>query len=381
MVYANERIRQHQNEQDLLNGYTSEWSRFWTQCCYLQLPFNGLDSVLQTLSRQRNINAPEEEPVPSGMGKRLLVSIWNKSIFSSIRVELLDEALGLVNKERCNEKINSSQFIAVKESYVNLCLNTRDKLQLYIDHFEKAYIDSTRSFYLRQAGSYLLEHGREEYIKYAYTKLNEEEQRASKYLEPVSQKKLQNCCLDVLVRPFKETISSECQYLSSYSKTEGHRLLFLVACREPGGTVQMLLDLEQQMFKSGHLHIMENANNINQDPEKFVNLLVFIFHRFSQLVNETFNGNPRFLAARDEAFKKVVNDIDVFTLDIPSSRGATTRLPELRCPELLADYFDKLLRKTRLRKRLTSDEIDSRLKDALLILKYIQNKDVLYGLL
>ena len=51
-------------------------------------------------------------------------------------------------------------------------------------------------------------------------------------------------------------------------------------------------------------------------------------------------------------------------------------MPAFRCPELLADYCDMLLRKTPLSKRLTSDEVDSRLKDVLLVLKYVQNRDV-----
>lgn len=37
--------------------------------------------------------------------------------------------------------------------------------------------------------------------------------------------------------------------------------------------------------------------------------------------------------------------------------------PESKCPELLANYCDMLLRKTPLSKRLTADEIESKLKD------------------
>lgn len=37
--------------------------------------------------------------------------------------------------------------------------------------------------------------------------------------------------------------------------------------------------------------------------------------------------------------------------------------PESKCPELLANYCDMLLRKTPLSKRLTSDQIESKLRD------------------
>jgi cullin-5 len=67
-------------------------------------------------------------------------------------------------------------------------------------------------------------------------------------------------------------------------------------------------------------------------------------------------------------------------------------VPESKCPELLANYCDLLLRKTPLSKRLTPEETDNRLKDVVivslsinhycaylfqrLVLKYVQNKDV-----
>ena len=37
--------------------------------------------------------------------------------------------------------------------------------------------------------------------------------------------------------------------------------------------------------------------------------------------------------------------------------------PESRCPELLANYCDLLLRKSSINKKLTSSEIEERLKD------------------
>ena len=37
--------------------------------------------------------------------------------------------------------------------------------------------------------------------------------------------------------------------------------------------------------------------------------------------------------------------------------------PESKCPELLANYCDMLLRKTPLSKKLTSEEVEKKLKD------------------
>ena len=98
----------------------------------------------------------------------------------------------------------------------------------------------------------------------------------------------------------------------------------------------------------------------------------------------TFRDDPRFLTSRDKAFKRVVNDTSIFRLELPGRTGGAAALasshkpaqPESKCPELLANYCDMLLRKTPLSKKLTSDEVEAKLKDVLLVLKYVQNKDV-----
>jgi len=44
-------------------------------------------------------------------------------------------------------------------------------------------------------------------------------------------------------------------------------------------------------------------------------------------------------------------------------RMAMKTLPESKCPELLANYCDMLLRKTALSKKLTSEEVERKLRE------------------
>lgn len=46
--------------------------------------------------------------------------------------------------------------------------------------------------------------------------------------------------------------------------------------------------------------------------------LLSLFNQFSQLVKEAFDDDPRFLTARDKAYKHVVNDTSVFRLELPT---------------------------------------------------------------
>ena len=51
-----------------------------------------------------------------------------------------------------------------------------------------------------------------------------------------------------------------------------------------------------------------------------------LFKRFSLLVTEAFRDDPRFLTSRDKAFKSVVNDTNIFRLELPGRQiGATQK--------------------------------------------------------
>lgn len=176
------------------------------------------------------------------------------------------------------------------------------------------------------------------------------------------------------------TLLSECSPLIKSGETERLNLMFRLLDRVgPEGIDSMLNDLENHIISSGLNDMIASAEVITQDSEKYVERLLELFTTFSKLVKDSFNDDPRFLTARDKAFKTVVNDTSVFKLELSTSlnaRGTKAITAESRCPELLANYCDMLLRKTPLSKKLTSDQIEARLRDVLLVLKYISNKDV-----
>ena len=72
---------------------------------------------------------------------------------------------------------------------MNLCSDTENKLKIYQEHFERAYIDATAQFYAVHAHQYLIDNGVHEYMKYAQQKLEEEEKRGQRYLETTKDSK------------------------------------------------------------------------------------------------------------------------------------------------------------------------------------------------
>uniref|UniRef100_A0A1L8DX62 Cullin-5 n=1 Tax=Nyssomyia neivai TaxID=330878 RepID=A0A1L8DX62_9DIPT len=380
---AQARVLAHREEQALLKAYIVEWRKFFTQSEYLPMPFRTLESVLQGKSSSSNHNSgsgsQKKSTIDDSIVRKLMLDSWNQSIFINIKHRLQDSAMKLVHAERNGDAFDSQLVIGVRESYVNLCSNPEDQLEIYRDNFEAAYLQATTTFYTLKASEQLQANGVQSFMRYADTKLREEEARAKRYLEPSSFNALTQCCVSVLICDHLPTLLAECAPLIKAGETERLQLMFRLLDRVPGGVEPMLRDLENHIVSAGLADMVAAADIITQDSEKYVERLLELFRRFSNLVREAVKDDPRFLTARDKAFKTVVNDTTVFKLELPTAttaRGTKVTAPESRCPELLANYCDLLLRRTPLSKRLTSDQIESRLRDVLLVLKYVSNKDV-----
>ncbi len=66
---------------------------------------------------------------------------------------------------------------------VNLCSDPDDRLKIYKENFERAYLDSEIAYYNQHAQQYISDNGIICYLTYADAKIKEEEKRALKYLE------------------------------------------------------------------------------------------------------------------------------------------------------------------------------------------------------
>lgn len=215
----------------------------------------------------------------------------------------------LVLAERNGEAFDSQLVIGVRESYVSLCSPSNDK-QIYKENFEAAYLAATESFYSTKANEFLAQNGVQQYMVWADQKLKEEEQRATKYLESSSFQALSDCCVKVLVTSIKETILTECASMIKNNETTKLNLMFRLIDRVQNGVSQMLLDLENFIINQGLADMMSCAEIITQDSEKYIEQLLDLFRRFSLLVKDAFNDDPRFLTARDKVCNIALDTID-----------------------------------------------------------------------
>lgn len=87
-----------------------------------------------------NSNSQKKSSHDDSIVRKLMLDSWNQSIFSNIKHRLQDSAMKLVHAERNGDAFDSQLVIGVRESYVNLCSNTEDKLKIYRENFEAAYL-------------------------------------------------------------------------------------------------------------------------------------------------------------------------------------------------------------------------------------------------
>ena len=73
------------------------------------------------------------------------------------------------------------------------------------------------------------------------------------------------------------------------NETEKLQLMFKLMDRVPDeGIAPMLADLEAHIYANGIADMVESADVITQDSEKYVEKLLALFRRFSQLVSDAF---------------------------------------------------------------------------------------------
>ena len=66
------------------------------------------------------------------------------------------------------------------------------------------------------------------------------------------------------------------------------------------GISPMLQFLEEHIIEQGLADMHDNAEMITQDSEKYIEQLLELYHRFSDLVSNAFNDDPRFFTSRDK---------------------------------------------------------------------------------
>lgn len=255
--------------------------------------------------------------------------------------------------------INQGLVKRVVDSFVSLGLDDTDTnkecFDIYREHFEIPFIDSTEKYYTQESESFLASNTISDYLKKAEERLKEEEDRVDRYLNSQTRKPLVAKCEQVLIRQHAVVMWDSFQGLLDYDREEDLQRMYGLLARIPEGLEPLRKRFEEHVKKAGWAAVEKlvggqgagvgsanastsaaagAAGTEGLDPKAYVDALLEVHKKNSETVTRSFRGEAGFVASLDKACREFVN------------RNAATGMSSSKSPELLAKHADLLLRKS-----------------------------------
>jgi len=255
---------------------------------------------------------------------------------------LVNATLRLITQQRNGETIDQSLVKKVIDSFVSLGLDigdpTKECLDVYKEQFETVFIQATEQYYKRESETFLAENSVPDYLKKAEERLREEENRVERYLHGKTRKELISKCENVLIREHGELMWESFQTLLDYDKDEDLQRMYSLLSRIPEGLEPLRKRFEAHVKNAGLAAIAKlvgegGANVDSLDPKAYVDALLEVHKKNSEIVARSFKSEAGFAASLDKACREFVN------------RNAATGTSSTKSPELIAKHADMLLRK------------------------------------
>jgi len=250
--------------------------------------------------------------------------------------------LRLITQQRNGETIDQGLVKKVVDSFVSLGLDNADPnkecLDVYKEQFETSFIQTTEAYYKKESETFLAENSVPDYLKKAEERLREEENRVERYLHTKTRKELINKCENVLIREHGELMWESFQNLLDFDQDEDLQRMYSLLSRIPEGLEPLRKRFEGHVKQAGLAAISKlvgqgGANIDSLDPKAYVDALLEVHQKNSEIVNRSFRGEAGFAASLDKACREFVN------------RNTATGTSSTKSPELIAKHADMLLRK------------------------------------
>ena len=282
-------------------------------------------------------------------------------VFESLKQRLRHEILREIEKDRDGETVNHSVVHGVIMSFVQINRHARNNLQLYVKEFETPFLHATAAYYERESAAFLMDKNCSSYMQKAELRLDEEVLRARKFLDVSSYEKVARECETKLVTDHQSMMQIECEKMVKNEMLEDLTRMYNLLRRIPDGINPMLDVFQKYVSETGLKEMVALDKEKNLEPQKYVETLLSIHKKHSDLVEKAFSVDASFVAALDKACRCIVN----FK---PKNEKS------VKAPELLARYCDMLLKKGP--KEQGEMEIEDKLAHVIKVFKYVDDKDV-----
>ncbi|CAF0772886.1 unnamed protein product [Brachionus calyciflorus] len=348
-------------DEQLLILYYQYWNEFSKGAEYLNNLFNYLNTqyVRKTSNSDADIQfgtSSDSNELKMDIGEMSL-DCWRKYMIEPLKDKLIKLILDGIERDRKSEMVNQPVIHGVINSLVDVA-ERQKTLALYENLFEKVFLEQTAEYYRKEASKLLEENNCSAYMEKALARINEENVRSRRFLNPSSYSKVDTEVQKRLVEDYLSFLHSECKELTRNEIKHDLRHMYKLLKPFPNGLTVMVNEVQNHIARIG----LETVNDLKGEniPTLFVEQMLKIHNKYSELIKEIFNNDQEFLSALDKACSAAIN------------HRPTPKTP-CKSPELLAKYCDSLLRKSS--KEFTESEIDDKLLSCIVIFKYLDDKD------
>ncbi|TVU32907.1 hypothetical protein EJB05_24672, partial [Eragrostis curvula] len=214
----------------------------------------------------------------------------------------------IIHDDREDVPIDSTVVKSVIDIYVEVKLGQRD---FYEAHFEKALLAATSQYYCKKAHAWILDYSCQQYMAKVEVSLEEEKQRAARYMPSSSKPKILQAVQVEMMQIFVDKIlkddTSGFQALLCDKKDDDLSRMFVLFAAADGGLIQL-----SKIFKE---HILKEVASLKKEAacsscriNEFVYKVIKLHDKYTEYIDKCFNGHPMFKKALKEAFECVCNE-------------------------------------------------------------------------
>ncbi|EFO28164.1 hypothetical protein LOAG_00325 [Loa loa] len=359
------------NDCELLNTYCQLWNVYYKGALCVHNLFGYLNKQYIKIKRCTEIEGgygaysqylTQKDVKEIGL---LAMEIWRKKLIDPMEKRLIGHVLSAIAADR--EGRNNVPVDTVRGAIMSFVQvddvdgmrevldkspsNLPQNYETYREMFEKSswkqQLNITLCFLLNCS------------VNLVITRIEEENERAIRFLHKSSHEKVTKLCQDVMVDAHKERLYAVChEYIEGECMNDLHNM-YRILKPINGGLLVVIREFQNFVKKTG----LEAVKDMHGDniPQQFVENVLQVYSRFSSMVTKVYYDDGDFVGALDKALQTVVN-----------YRDDPRQAP--KASERLARFTDTLLRKSG--KGLSDGELDTKLSQAIIIFRYIEDKDI-----
>uniref|UniRef100_A0A8C1J2L2 Cullin 3a n=1 Tax=Cyprinus carpio TaxID=7962 RepID=A0A8C1J2L2_CYPCA len=274
--------------------------------------------------------------------------------YGCIRDHLRQTLLDMIARERRGEVVDRG---AIRNACQMLMVLGLEGRSVYEEDFEMPFLDMSAEFFQMESQKFLAENSASVYIKKVEARINEEIERVMHCLDKTTEEPIVKVVERELISKHMKTIvemeNSGLVHMLKNGKTEDLACMYKLFGRVPNGLKTMCECMSWYLREQGKALVSEEGEGKN--PVDYIQGLLDLKSRFDRFLQESFNN--------DRLFKQTIAGDFEYFLNLNS-----------RSPEYLSLFIDDKLKKGV--KGLTEQEVESILDKAMVLFRFMQEKDV-----